>query len=380
MTLQIQLFPDKEQAAQMKAAIERFNEAANWLARHAFERKTANKFHLQKLYYAELRERFGLPAQMAIRSIAQVCEAYKRDKSKRPKFRKDAALPLDHHLMGFKGVDRVSIKTLSARVVLPFVMGAYQRERFGFAKGQADLVRRKDGKWFLLVTVDLPEGTPIPSTDWIGIDLGVINLATDSDGEHYSGEQVERVRQKYQEQRRKLQKAASASEKRGKRPKNIRRKLQKISRKESRFRRNENHTISKRLVVKAKDTKRGLVFEDLEGINSRIRFRKAQRAKMSGWAFRQLRTFAEYKALREGIPTILVDPRNSSRECSECGYTDKANRPKQAIFECKQCGFHTHADFNAARNLRARAAVIRPMVAEHSRKTATLVQRQAAGF
>ena len=196
MTLQIQLLPDKEQAAQMRVAIECFNEAANWLAGKAVERKTANKFYLQKLYYTELRERFGLPAQMAIRCIAQVCEAYKRDKSKRPKFRKDAALPLDHHLMGFKGVDRVSIKTLDARVVMPFVMGAYQRERFGFAKGQADLVRRKDGKWFLLISVDLPDGTPVPATDWIGVDLGVINLATDSDGQYYSGSQVERTRQK----------------------------------------------------------------------------------------------------------------------------------------------------------------------------------------
>jgi hypothetical protein len=40
-------------------------------------------------------------------------------------------------------------------------MGKYQRERFSLAKGESDLVRRKDGKWFLLVTVDLPEGTRI---------------------------------------------------------------------------------------------------------------------------------------------------------------------------------------------------------------------------
>jgi hypothetical protein len=37
-------------------------------------------------------------------------------------------------------------------------MGKYQAERFGWAKGQCDLVLRRDGKWFLLVTVDVPEG------------------------------------------------------------------------------------------------------------------------------------------------------------------------------------------------------------------------------
>ena len=41
---------------------------------------------------------------------------------------------------------------------------------------------RKDGKWFLLVTVDVPDDAPIPLTDFIGVDLGIANLATDSDG------------------------------------------------------------------------------------------------------------------------------------------------------------------------------------------------------
>lgn len=61
-----------------------FNAAADWLAGEAFARRTANKIALQKLYYAILRERFGLSTQMAVRCIAQICEAYKRDKGKRP--------------------------------------------------------------------------------------------------------------------------------------------------------------------------------------------------------------------------------------------------------------------------------------------------------
>jgi predicted transposase len=76
LTLQIQLLPEPDQARKLRATVERFNEAANWLAGEAFDRKTANKILLQKLCYAELRERFGLSSQMAVRCIAQVCEAY----------------------------------------------------------------------------------------------------------------------------------------------------------------------------------------------------------------------------------------------------------------------------------------------------------------
>jgi putative transposase len=184
LTLQLQLLPDAEAAARLRETVERFNEAADWLAGIAFARKIANKFVLQKLAYRELRDRFGLPADTAIRCIAQVVEAYKRDKAKRPRFHKHAAVPFSMSKnIGFKGPDRVSISTLQGRIVVPYVMGAYQRERFGWSKGQCDLVLRKDGKWFLLVTVDSPDGTPIPTTDFIGVDLGVCTIAADSKGE-----------------------------------------------------------------------------------------------------------------------------------------------------------------------------------------------------
>ncbi|WP_074307445.1 transposase [Singulisphaera sp. GP187] len=197
LTLQTQLFPDKTHSAPLKATVERFNEAAEWLAGEAFAIKVSNKTELQKTHYALLRERFGLSAQMAVRCIAQVCEAYKRDKTKRPHFRKHTAMPFDPRMMSFKEADRVSLLTLEGRVVVPFVMGRYQTEQFTNAKGQADLVLRKDGKWFLLVTVDVADGTPIPTTDFLGIDLGIANIATDSDGNEHSGRPVERTRKKH---------------------------------------------------------------------------------------------------------------------------------------------------------------------------------------
>ena len=198
LTLQTQLLPDKEQREKLKATLERFNKAANWLAGETFNRKLANKIALQKLYYRDLRNQFGLSAQMACLCIARVVEAYKRDKSKRPKFRPHASMPYDQRIMSFKGVDKVSLLTLDGRIIVPFIMGTYQREKFTNAKGQADLVLRKDGKWFLLVTVDVPDGTPIPTTDFIGVDLGVANIATTDDGERYSGDAIENVREKTQ--------------------------------------------------------------------------------------------------------------------------------------------------------------------------------------
>ena len=191
LTLQTQLLPTDAQAAALGETLRAFNAAADWLAGEAFTLKLANKIDLQKRYYHKLRDDFGLSAQMAVRCIAQVCEAYKRDKTRRPHFREFAAMPFDQRMMSFRGETAVSLLTLAGREVVALVMGDYQRKYFDAPRGQCDLLRRHDGKWFLLVTVELSPPAPVISEDFLGVDLGVTNLATDSDGEHHNGKAVE---------------------------------------------------------------------------------------------------------------------------------------------------------------------------------------------
>ena len=363
LTLQLHLLPTDDHATALGKTVERFNEACTWLAQQAYALKLANKVKLQHRFYADLRARFALSSQLAVRCIARTVAAYKRDKARCPTFRPHAAMPYDQRMMGFHGVEAVSLLTLTGRVRVPFVMGAYHRERFLNAKGQCYLVLRDDGQWFLLVIVKLPAQAPRPITDFIGVDLGVVNLATTSDGTTYSGEQVETCRTRYAKRRQRLQRAAHMAQMDGRRPKNLRRAMKRTARREAGFRRDRNHCISKTLVAGATGTQRGLALEDLQGIRERSRFRQPQRARMSGWAFAQLRFFVEYKAASVGIPVIAVEPRHTSQQCSVCGHVARANRQQQARFSCKQCGYTTNADVNAALNIRSRARVMAPMVA-----------------
>lgn len=364
LVLQTQLLPDVPTAARLRETVERFNAACNWLAGVAFERKLARTFELHKVAYRDLREKFGLPSDMACRCLAQVCEAYKKNKAIKPKFRKHAAVPFSMgRNIGFKGPDRVSISTLAGRVVVPFLMGKYQADRFGLKKGQSDLVLRKDGKWFLIVTVDVPDGTPIPPRDFIGVDLGVTNIAVDSDGTIHQAKAVEEKRIAAFSRRRAIGKKTKGAIRRTRR--SCHKATVRIQAKESRYRRDVNHQISKQLVAVAKDTDRGIALEDLKGIRDRTTVRKQQRAKMGSWAFDQLRSFVEYKARLAGVFTVTVDPRNTSRTCNQCGHCEQANRKSQAKFKCLSCGHETLADLNAARNIafRARVHVKAPMAA-----------------
>ncbi len=356
----LKLAPSPEQHTALLETMHAFNAGANYVAEVAFMDKTANKVDLQKLVYGTLRVQYHLPAQLAIRCISKASEAYKRDKSIKPEFRSEGAIIYDERVMSFKGLNQVSLLTLSGRVLVPFRIGEYQQSRLDSIKGQADLLYRK-GAWYLAVTLDVPEPTPDEPTGTLGVDLGIVNLATDSTGESFSGKQVEQVRQRHASLRQRLQKRGTKSAKRH---------LKKLSGKERRFRTNTNHLISKRIVRKAKATGQGIAIEDLRHIRSRTeaRLRKSQRSCHSSWAFAQLRSFLFYKARLAGVPLHTVDPAYTSRTCSrpECGHCEKANRKSRSEFVCQKCGHAMNADINAAINI-SRAAVMQLIVSPGSR-------------
>ena len=347
LTLMIKLQPTPEQVTALLETMERFNVACDAIAEVAFRERTANKIRLQQIVYHDIRKRFNLPAQLTVRAISKVAEAYKRDKSKQPRFQPHGAIVYDQRVLSWKGLDRVSILTLQGRQIIPIIFGEYQAARLKRIRGQADLVYR-DGTFYLAVVVDVPEPPADDPRDWLGVDLGIVNIATDSDGDSYSGGQVNGLRKRHAKLRKRLQSKGTKSAKR---------LLKKRKRKEFRFASNVNHTISKRLVAKAKGTGRGIALEKLKGIRDRITVRKAQRRVHHSWSFHQLRSFIEYKAVLAGVLVVLVDPRNTSRTCPACGHVAKANRPTQASFSCRQCGFAGPADAIAAGNISRRAAV-----------------------
>jgi putative transposase len=357
-TMLLKLAPTDDQHKALLETMHIFNEAANYVAAVAFAEHSANKFALQKLTYGELRTTYQLAAQLAIRCISKACEAYKRDKSIQPTFRPEGAIIYDPRVMSFKGLTTVSLLTLQGRIVVPFRVGAYQESRLDQIKGQADLLYRK-GIFYLAVTLDVPPPTPDIAEATLGVDLGIVNLATDSEGETFSGEQVERVRKRQQALRERLQKRGTKSAKRH---------LKKLAGRERRFRKNTNHVISKRLVQKAKQQHQALAIEELRHIRQRTErtVRHSQRARHSSWAFGQLRHFLSYKAALAGVPLHVVDPAYTSRKCSECGHCEKANRQSQAVFCCQACGYSDHADRNAALNI-SRASVMVPIVSSGSR-------------
>lgn len=345
LTLQMQLLPTADQATVLIETMHAFNEAATFAARLAFDAGMFSQPSVHRLAYFAIRERFKLGAQMAVRAIGKAVECFARDKTICPVFRADGAISYDQRNMRFKGLDKVSLSTLTGREIIGIVYGEYQAERFDRLKGQCDLVRR-DGKFFLYCTIDLPEPPPVEVKAFLGVDLGIVNVATDSEGGTHSGEKVQPNRRRRSTARKQYQRRGTKSAKR---------RLKSMSGRQRRFQTITNHEISKKIVASAKALGLGIAMEDLTNIRDRVEATVSRKFnRMFGnWGFAQLRAFVAYKARLAGVPMVFVDPRNTSRTCSACQHCEKANRKSQAKFVCKHCEFSCNADTNAAMNIAA---------------------------
>jgi IS605 OrfB family transposase len=401
--VQVRLEADAAQLDVLARTLTACNQTANLVSTIAHRDKVFRGRDLRAITYARARAHAGLGAQVAQSCIRKVADSYttlranlragrygKPGSARRHKvesnpirFRDLAAQPFDDRCLSWvhdtdtKTGGAVSIWTVDGRLKgLRFVgePGHIPLLR-AYRTGEADLVIRRLRRGgtplraYLIATVDIPE-TPLRTGDhlatpagWIGVDLGIENIAVTSDrplaadllgtygaaaADGAAGQgSVKDRRTRNRELRLKLQ---------AKNTKSAKRLLRKRSRKEARFAADVNHQISKRIVAEAERTGRGIAVEELTGIRERVRLRKPQRATHSSWAFAQLGAFLTYKAARAGVPVIAVDPAYTSQRCTACGHTDKRNRTSQARFVCRDCGFTAeHADILGTDNIAHRA-------------------------
>jgi len=366
-TLMVKLDPTKNQYQELVDTMHRFNGACNDIAETIFELHSANKINLHKAVYYDIRKKYGLSSQLTVRAISKVAEAYKRDKAIKPNFRPDGAIVYDQRILSWKGLEKVSITTLNGRKVIPIRLGDYQRVRMDRVKGQCDLILVK-GIFYLCVVVDAPEESIYDPVGALGVDLGIKNLAVDSDGEVHSGEQITKTRNKLDLLKANLQSKGTKSAKRH---------LKKLSKRMAKFTKDTNHCISKNLVAKAKDTTCLISIENLKHIRERSTVRKSQRRDHHSWSFSQLREFVTYKAIIAGVPLVYIDPAYTSQECPICHSVSKSNRPSRGEFKCVTCGFSGYADHIAARNIAAKVNVNLPIVSGILKHSLVSPQAQA---
>ncbi|MGC9504131.1 RNA-guided endonuclease TnpB family protein, partial [Baaleninema sp.] len=267
LTIVCKLNPTPEHRDKLEATLEAFAKACNF-ANQTVNPKITNKNRIQGEVYKAIREQFKLTANLAVRACARVAANRKTAKLKdRPvKQFKPTSADYDARVFSYREKDQ----TVSpqppfergakggCRVRIPLVLGNYQ---IGKLKGKtptsATLSKHRDGKLYIHIQVKDDVPPPQKPKDVIGVDLGRRDIAVTSEGQSWSGEPVNRIREWFARVRASVQ---------AKGTKGAKRLLKRLSGRERRYQSWVNHNISKQIVRRAKDTQSIIALEDLTGI------------------------------------------------------------------------------------------------------------------
>jgi IS605 OrfB family transposase len=127
--------------------------------------------------------------------------------------------------------------------------------------------------------------------------------------------------------------------------------LKRLSGRERRYQAWLNHNISKAIIAEAVETNAFVAIEDLTGIRERTNQQprnKTERRRSNSWSFFQLRSFLEYKGVKEGIEVLAVPAYYTSQTCNCCLHIGIRTNKK---FKCssKLCGWCGDADENGSK-------------------------------
>jgi putative transposase len=358
-TVPVKLDVDSEDAALLEDTVDTFLWCAQYVTDHAFEGEyvTTSKTTLDDETYDDVREATdgfnGGLVQAARNKAAEACKSVvakwkQGKKASKPTFTSPHVV-YDHRTATFHD-DYVSLATTDGRIeadyVLPDEDSDTPHTKYLFSDEYETTgaeLHRKHGGWQLHihckkeVESDTPEQATTENGTVLGVDLGVNNLAVTSTGTFWTGDEFDHWRREYEKRRGDLQEHGTrwAHE-----------NMQAVGRKEEGRFKMTLHRISNELVAEARNHECSVIaFEDLTDIRDRTGASWEHK-----WAFNRLYEYVEYKAEACGIDVEQVDPKNTSRRCSHCGFTHPDNRDSEN-FECLKCGYENHADYNAAKNI-----------------------------
>ena len=376
-SMKVRLLPNNKQLTKLfqYTGCRRF--AYNWaIAREQENHKLGNKFlsdnELRK-EFTQLKKQDGykwlnkISNNVVKQAIKDACNSYKRffkGQSKYPKFKNkknskqsfyqdNVAIQFtDTHVKieGFatsrkKNKQKLNWIKLCEKGRIP-TNCKYMNPRFTF-----------DGlHWWLTVSVDVDDNTNIPTSEGIGIDLGLKDLATCSDGNTYKNINKTNKVKKMEKRKRRLQRSISRKYNMNKEGERYRKtsniikrekELLKLSRRLTNIRHNYLHQTTSEIIKRKPSF---ICIEDLN-VSGMMKNKHLSKAVQQQGLY-EFRRQIEYKSSWNNITVIIADRYfPSSKSCSCCSEIKKDLRLSDRIYTC-DCGNIIDRDYQASLNLK----------------------------
>ena len=210
-----------------------------------------------------------------------------------------------------------------------------------------NISRDSTGKWYASFSVkqEIVAFQPEKTGNSIGIDAGLLHLATMSDGNTVEPPQfLKKGEKRIKKAQRKLSRRKKGSNNRRKAKINLSKQHERVKNQREDF----AHKLSSQ-IVKNNDL---IAFEDLYVTGMMKNHHLAKGIADASWS--TIVQYTTYKAGSAGKSVVMVDPGNTSRECSNCGYGKESMKLSERTFHCDSCGYEIDRDLNAAINIHNR--------------------------
>src|SRR6266487_674109 len=247
------------------------------------------------------------------------------------------------------------ISTLEKRkpIRVPVKLADYHRAALQgkTINSSVQLNRRADSWWLTLTYEEKITVHTEPDASVIGIDVGIANVLTSSDGKHYGtfhGKLRERQKRDREKRQRKAKLRACLKKK------GVEKLPSTSSKSGQRLRRHVRQEINRAVnVCLDEHPDAQIAYEHLSVASMKFKAR-AMNAYLRASNLARIPEKIAWETAKRGIAATRVKSAYSSQECSVCHYPDRANRPDQQTFCCVVCGYSAHADLNAATNIERR--------------------------
>jgi putative transposase len=205
------------------------------------------------------------------------------------------------------------------------------------------LRRNASGNWLVSFSCEVKVEPKAITQEALGIDVGLENFATFSDGRKIENPRFFKMGEKtLAKAQRKLSKLEKGSQERKKQRKVVAKIHEKIRNQRKDFCHQESRKIINRYQY--------ICIEDLT-IKQMVE--KSMFAKsITDASWNQFLQFLSYKAAEAGRKIGLVDPAYTTQDCYNCGHREK-KEISQRIHHCKHCDYRVSRDFNASQNILA---------------------------
>lgn len=299
-----------------------------------------------KCYY-KMRSTFqDAPSQLVIRAEKDVSSKYRSIKSNKHKItkapiKKNNGIMLDKRLYTVKEDGTIKLTTIEKRITVKIKLYKKIEELFSkFTFGDISIFER-NGRIFLTFPFKTEANNIIFKPKAVGIDLGINNLASTSEGIVYSDKKYLGEKRKLRYNKRQLQSCGT---------KTTKRKLKKIRCKERNKTKNMVHNLANRII---NDTQANtIVLEDLSKIKTNTKKGKKFNNKHSQIPYYLIKQVLTYKAPLYGKQVETVNPKFTSQiDCR----TKKKDGIRQKGRYVGYDGKILHSDINAAINIAVRS-------------------------